>query len=391
MLENAERVRKIRRDLHSNPELGGEEWETSKRIQQELERAGIPFKTGFAKTGVLGIIEGEKTGGTVALRADIDALPISEKADVDFKSKVDGKMHACGHDAHTSMLLGTAFRLQEMKARLPGRVLLVFQPNEESTPIGGAKPMMEDGVFSEFKPDVIFGQHVWPDLPVGQIGIRDKEMMAASDRLSFTILGQGGHASMPHQGKDAIVIAAEFISSLQSVVSRNTNPLDSAVITIGTISGGYRYNVIADRVELNGTVRTYSKKAKETVKRRIENLVKGFEVAYEVKIDFDYIEGYDATINTPEWSELVRGSAASLLGEEALPVVDPSMAGEDFSRFLAEIPGAFYWLGCAKEGEESPKPLHDPEFFFNEDALEVGINAMVQVTVSALEKLQTKQ
>lgn len=383
-----ERIKEIRRALHQNPELGGEEWKTSERIQQELQKAGIPFKTGFAKTGVLGIIEGSGTGGTVALRADIDALPISEKADVEFKSKAAGKMHACGHDAHTAMLLGTAFKLKEMEDQLPGRVLLVFQPNEESTPIGGARPMMEDGLFDEFKPDVIFGQHVWPDLPVGQIGVRDKEMMAASDRLIFTIKGAGGHASMPHQGKDAIVIAAEFISSLQSIVSRNVNPLESAVITIGTISGGYRYNVIADRVELNGTVRTYSSEAKEIVKQRIDSLVKGFAAAFETEIEYDYIDGYDATVNTPEWSGLIRERAEELHGAEALPDVDPSMAGEDFSRFLAEYPGAFYWLGCAKEGAEKSKPLHDPEFFFNEDALEIGINTMVDVTVSALEKLK---
>lgn len=383
-----DQVKEIRRALHQNPELGGEEWETSKRIQEELQKAGIFFKTGFAKTGVLGVIEGSGEGGTVALRADIDALPILEKTVVDFKSKVDGKMHACGHDAHTSMLLGTAFKLQEMKEQLPGRVLLVFQPNEEASPIGGARPMMEDGLFNGFKPDVIFGQHVWPDLPVGQIGVRDKEMMGASDTLSFTIKGAGGHASMPHQGKDAIVVTAEFISSLQSVVSRNINPLESAVITIGTINGGYRYNVIADQVVLKGTVRTYSKKAKATVKRRLENLVKGFEMAYEVEIEFDYVDGYGATINTPEWAELVRGSATQLLGEGALPEVDPSMAGEDFSRFLEAIPGAFYWLGCSKADEESPKPLHDPEFFFDESALEVGVETMVKVTVDALNKLK---
>lgn len=248
--------------------------------------------------------------------------------------------------------------------------------------------MMEDGLFDEFKPDVIFGQHVWPDLPVGQIGVRDKEMMGASDTLSFTIKGAGGHASMPHQGKDAIVVTAEFISSLQSIVSRNINPLESAVITIGTINGGYRYNVIADQVVLKGTVRTYSEKAKATVKRRLENLVKGFEMAYEVEIEFDYVDGYGATINTPEWAELVRGSATQLLGEGALPEVDPSMAGEDFSRFLENIPGAFYWLGCSKADEESPKPLHDPEFFFDESALEVGVETMVKVTVDALNKLK---
>lgn len=378
----------IRRALHENPELGSQEWETSKRIQEELAQAGIPFKTGFAKTGVLGIIEGGQPGGTVALRADIDALPIQERTDVPFKSKVPNIMHACGHDAHTAMLIGTALRLNEVKDSLKGRVLLVFQPNEESSPIGGARPMMEDGVFAEYKPDVIFGQHVWPNLPVGQIGIRDKEMMGASDSFSFTIKGAGGHASMPHQGKDAIVIAAEFISSIQSIVSRNTNPIESAVVTIGTINGGYRYNVIADEVQLNGTVRTYNKEVKETVKRRMANLVKGFEIAYEIEIDFEYRDGYEATINTPEWAQLVRDRVNHSYGKEATPNVDASMAGEDFSRFLEEIPGAFFWLGCAKEGGGAQKPLHDPEFYFNEDAIEIGIHTMTDVAIHALQKLQ---
>ena len=382
-----EKAIEIRRALHENPELGGEEWETSKLIQEELTQAGIPFKTGFAKTGVLGIIEGGQPGGTVALRADIDALPIQERTDVPFKSKVDNRMHACGHDAHTAMLIGTALRLKTMKESLKGRVLLVFQPNEESSPIGGARPMMEDGVFDEYKPDVIFGQHVWPNLPVGQIGIRDKEMMGASDSFTISVKGAGGHASMPHQGKDAIVIAAELISSMQSIVSRNTNPTESAVVTIGTINGGYRYNVIADEVELNGTVRTYSKEVKATVKKRMESLVKGFEVAYEVEIDFDYRDGYEATINTPEWAQLVRESVNKAYGTEATPDVDASMGGEDFSRYLEKIPGAFFWLGCAKEGVDVPKPLHDPEFYFNEDAIEIGINTMTTVAVSALEKL----
>ena len=382
-----EKIKVIRRDIHRNPELGGEEWETSKRIQKELSEAGITFKTGFAKTGVLGIIEGGQPGGTVALRADIDALPIMEKTDVPFKSKVDDIMHACGHDAHTAMLIGTGLRLQKMKDSLKGKVLLVFQPNEESSPIGGARPMMEDGVFHEYKPDVIFGQHVWPNLPVGQIGVRDKEMMGASDTISFIIKGAGGHASMPHQGKDSIVIAAEFISSLQSIVSRNTNPVESAVVTIGTINGGYRYNVIADEVKLNGTVRTYSKEVKETVKRRMANLVKGFEIAYEVEIDFVYQDGYEATVNTPVWAELVRNRVVETYGKEAAPDVEASMAGEDFSRFLENIPGAFYWLGCAKESSNVQKPLHDPEFYFNEDAIEIGINTMTDVAVNALQKL----
>ncbi|KMJ58343.1 carboxypeptidase [Bacillus sp. LL01] len=382
----------FRRDLHMYPEVSGEEYETSQKIQQQLASHGIPYRTGFAKTGVLGIIEGGKPGPTVALRADIDALPITEKTNLGFSSKKEGTMHACGHDAHTTMLLGAGILLNERKAELSGTVLLVFQPAEEASPNGGAQPMMDDGVFAEYEPDVIFGQHVWPDLPVGQIGIRDKEMMGATDRFKVVINGSGGHASMPHQTNDAIIAANHVVTMLQTIVSRNVNPVDAAVVTIGRIEGGYRYNVIADSVSLEGSIRTYKKQVKEVVKKRFHEVVENAAKAMGATAEIDYIDGYEATINTQEWAKVVRSCAQHTLNsEQATPEVDPSLGGEDFSRFLHKYPGAFFWLGSAIEGRDSQKPLHDPNFEFNEKALPIGVKMLVEVSMKALEKLQIEK
>lgn len=381
----------FRRVLHQFPEVSGEEYETSQKIQEQLSKHGISFRTGFAKTGVLGIIKGDKPGPTVALRADIDALPITEKTDLSFASRKAGSMHACGHDAHTTMLLGAGILLNEQRKDLAGTVLLVFQPAEEASPDGGAKPMMDDGVFDEYVPDVIFGQHVWPDLPVGQIGVRAKEMMGATDRFKVVINGSGGHASMPHQTNDAIIAANHVVTMLQTIVSRNVNPIDAAVVTVGRIEGGYRYNVIADTVTLEGSIRTYKEETKNRVKQRFHEVVEHAAKAMGATAEVEYIDGYEATINSPEWAQVVKETANKLLGsEEATPTVDPSLGGEDFSRFLNRYPGAFFWLGSAVEGREVQKPLHDPKFEFNEKALPIGVNMLVEVTRNALEKLQHK-
>ncbi|WP_339145531.1 MULTISPECIES: M20 family metallopeptidase [unclassified Sutcliffiella] len=382
----------FRRNLHEYPEVSGEEYETSKKIQDLLTKQGIPFQSGYANTGVLGIIKGGKPGPTVALRADIDALPITEKTNLTFSSKKERKMHACGHDAHTTMLLGAGILLNERKDELSGTVLLVFQPAEEASPKGGAQPMMDEGVFAEYEPNVIFGQHVWPDLPVGQIGIRDKEMMGATDRFKVVINGAGGHASMPHQTNDAIIAANHVVTMLQTIVSRNINPIEAAVVTIGRIEGGYRYNVIADSVTLEGSIRTYKKQVKEVVKKRFHEVVDNAAKALGATAEIDYIDGYEATINTPEWAEVVRSCAQQALDSEAAtPNVDPSLGGEDFSRFLHKYPGAFFWLGSAIEGRESQKPLHDPKFEFNEKALPIGVKMLVDITKKALEKLQNEK
>ncbi|KGX89464.1 M20 metallopeptidase family protein [Pontibacillus marinus] len=381
----------IRRTLHQNPELSNEEYETSRLVQETLTRYGIEFQSGFAETGVLGIIKGDKPGKTVALRADMDALPIQEANQHDHTSKTPGKMHACGHDAHTAMLLGTGYALQQLKDQIQGTVLLVFQPAEENAPHGGSQKMMDDGVFAKYQPDVIYGQHVWPYLPVGQIGIRDKEMMGASDRFSVTIRGRGGHASMPQDGNDAIIIANQVISSLQTIVSRNVNPLDSAVLTVGRIEGGYRYNVIPDKVYFEGTVRTYKPEVKDKVKKRFHQIIKQTVEAFDAEVEIEYLDGYPATINTPKWAQQARATAQHMLGDEATPSLDPVLAGEDFSRFLNQYPGAFIWLGTKIEDAENQKPLHDPAFKLNEKALPQGSMYMARLALETLENLQEKE
>ncbi|WP_143414432.1 M20 metallopeptidase family protein [Halobacillus massiliensis] len=381
----------IRRTLHQHPELSNEEYQTSSLIKEKLTEFGIQWRDGFAKTGVLGIIHGDHPGQTVALRADMDALPIQEVNRFEFSSKQPGKMHACGHDAHTAMLLGAGYALSRLKHEIKGTVLLVFQPAEEVSPYGGAKPMMDAGVFDEFKPDVIYGQHVWPSLPVGQMGIRDKEMMGASDRFKVTIKGRGGHASMPHDGNDALIMTNQVISSLQTIVSRNVNPLESAVVTIGKIEGGYSYNVIPDQVTFEGTVRTYKKEVKNLVKDRFHTIIKQTVEAFNGEAVIDYYDGYPATINTPKWAQLARDSARNLLGEDSVPEVAPALAGEDFSRFLLEYPGAFIWLGTQIEDQPNQKPLHDPGFKINEKALPIGSSYLTQVAIDTLNKLHKER
>ncbi|WP_201715952.1 M20 metallopeptidase family protein [Rossellomorea arthrocnemi] len=381
----------IRRHLHQYPEVSGEEFETSKMIQGKLSEAGIQYKTGYAGTGILGVIKGEKPGGTVALRADIDALPIQEENELPYKSIQPNKMHACGHDAHTSMLIGTGKVLNQLKSEIAGTVLLVFQPAEENAPIGGSRRMMDDGVFDEYTPDVIFGQHVWPDLPVGEVGVVHNEIMGASDRFKITVKGSGGHASMPHQSNDAIIIANNLITQLQTIVSRNTDPVDSAVLTIGKIEGGYRYNVIADEVTMEGTIRTFKPEVKEMVKGRFYSIVEGVGKSFNASMGIDYFDGYPATVNSPEWADEVRNAAQKVLGEGATPVVSPSLGGEDFSRFLHKYPGAFYWLGTSVKDTEPQYPLHDPRFKLNELALGKGVEVMVQLALNALSKLKKEE
>jgi amidohydrolase len=383
-------VKELRRQFHSYPELSHEEVKTSKQIQRCLQEAGIEFHTGFGGNGVLGVVKGERSGKTVALRADMDALPIEEENDVSYCSKAAGVMHACGHDAHMAMLVATGLLLQKYKKDIAGTVLLVFQPAEEDAPVGGAKAMMEHGLFEVYKPDVIFAQHVWPDLPVGQIGILPGPMMGNSDRIKIEIKGAGGHASMPHQTTDAIIVTNQIIGALQTVISRNVDPLESAVITIGRIEGGSRYNVIADKVTIEGTVRTYKNEIKQRVKENIFNLVQGIAKSMGAEADIDYLDGYLSTVNTKQWASEVKEVAQQLLGEKATPEVNPSLGGEDFGRFLLQYPGAYFWLGTAIKTREIQKPLHDPQFDIDERALIIGVEVMAQLASSALEKLNNQ-
>jgi amidohydrolase len=326
----------------------------------------------------------------VALRADIDALPIQEENDHPFVSKVDGVMHACGHDAHTAMLVGAGWLLEDVKDELPGRVLLLFQPAEEASPTGGARSMMEDGVFGKHSPDVIFAQHVSPELPVGQIGVRRGAITGASDRFKVTIEGEGGHASKPHQTVDAIVVANQVINSLQTVVSRDVDPLRSAVLTVGKIRGGTRYNAIAQRATLEGTIRTFLPDTKERVKERFHTIVRGVAHSMEATVRIKYLDGYPATVNTPEWAERVRKTAQDLLGAGATPEIEPSLGGEDFGRFLLDYSGAYFRLGTASANDPEKRRLHDSRFDIDEAALGPGTELFAQLAADTLYQLEDR-
>jgi amidohydrolase len=386
----AEQVLALRRHLHRFPELSGEEHGTSETVQRKLEEHDIPFTAGYAGTGVLGVVEGGRQGRTVALRADMDALPIPEENDHDFVSEVEGVMHACGHDAHTAMLVGAGWLLRDVRDELPGRVLLVFQPAEEASPTGGAQRMMREGVFGEHRPDVIFAQHVSPELPVGRVGVRGGAITGASDRFKVTIEGEGGHASKPHQTIDAIVVANQVINSLQTVVSRDVDPLRSAVLTVGKIRGGTRYNAIAQRATLEGTIRTFSPETKERVKERFHTIVRGVAESMEASVRIRYLDGYPATMNTPEWAERVRKTAQELLGEGATPEIEPSLGGEDFGRFLLEYPGAYFRLGTASPHTRDRKRLHDSRFDIDEAALGPGTELLAQLVADTLYQLDDR-
>ncbi|WP_370545373.1 M20 family metallopeptidase [Jeotgalicoccus sp. ATCC 8456] len=378
-----------RRILHRYPELSTEEFETSKRIQEKLTEYGIPFKTGFAGTGILGIIEGEQSGKIIGIRADIDALPMKEISGVDYVSENEGVMHSCGHDAHTSMLLHAGKVLNDNKKDLKGTILLIFQPAEELSPTGGSKAMMEDGIFDEYEPEMLLAQHVWPDLEVGKFGVMAGPIMGNSDKFKIIIKGSGGHASMPHSTVDALITGNQVVNALQTLVSRNANPMEPAVLTVGRFEAGTKHNVIAETAELEGTIRTQSDGTKTLMKKRFFEVVENVVTSMGAECEIIFDDGYPATVNDDHWASELRKSIVNLYGETAVPSLQPSLAGEDFARFLQKYPGVYYWLGTSVG--EGQKPLHNPAFRLNEDAFKYGITAMVNMAVDTLNSLAKEE
>lgn len=374
----------VRRDFHRYPEFGMEEFRTRDKIVQYLEEMGIPYETGIANTGVVGFIKGAEESKTVALRADMDALPITEQNEVDYKSTITGKMHACGHDAHMTVLLGAAKLLNEKKAHLPGNVKLLFQPAEET--VGGAKPMIEQGVLENPKVDAVFGLHVAPEIPVGEIGVKYDQVNASSDTILITVKGDNAHGAYPHTGKDAVVIAAHVITALQTIVSRNVDPRQSAVISIGVIQGGTQGNIIANEVKMTGTVRTFDPEVRELVLKRIEDVL-----AYTTRSlggDYDFAlgdDGYIALINDNSMVDVVIKSGQTLLGEDKVKhITVPSLGVEDFSYFAAAVPSAFYRLGCRNEAKGIVHGAHTGRFDIDEDCLPIGAAMQVQNVLNFL-------
>ncbi len=374
------RVVERRRDFHRHPELGYEEVRTSGIVAAWLRDLGLEIREGIGRTGVIARLRGAKPGRTIALRADMDALPVQEANDVLYASTVPGKMHACGHDAHTAMLLGVASVLAGLRDAIPGEVRFVFQPAEEG--LGGAVPMIEAGAVDGV--DLVLAQHVGPTHTTGTIAVSHGPAMAAADFFSLAIEGKGGHGAYPHLSIDAIPVAAAVVTALQTIVSRTVDPLAAAVVTIGTIQGGFRSNVIAPRVELTGTVRTLDPALRAAMPERFERLVRGVVEAHGARCTIDYRLNYPPVINEPSATALVEATAQELLGPAGLRVIPPSMGGEDFAYYGEKVPACFYWLGVRPPARDEVPNIHSPHFDLDEDALAVGVHVMARAALRFL-------
>lgn len=383
VLSLAEQMIQDRRDFHMHPELGFQEERTAARVVEALRAAGLDeIQTGVAKTGVVAIIRGRMPGKTVLLRADMDALPVTELSDAPYRSRNAGKMHACGHDAHTAMLLATAKVLHARRTEFDGTVKLVFQPAEEGP--GGALPMIEAGVLENPKVDAALGLHIWNVLQVGQIGVRSGPVMANTDEFTLTLRGKGGHGAMPHLSVDAISVAGQLITALQNVVSRQVSPLEPAVVTIGTIRGGERHNIIAHEVTMTGTVRTFSAELGAAIPGMIERVIRGITTAHGADYALEYHRVYPATHNDPRVTDLVRDAAAKIVGWDNVREAEASMGGEDMAYFLQRVPGCYFFVGSANPEKGLTNPHHHPEFDFDEDAMPIGVQVMVQAALDTL-------
>lgn len=379
--EIVKEVVKWRHYLHQHPELSFQEVNTSQFVYNQLSKLDNLIITRPTKTSVMARLIGSQPGKVLGIRADMDALPIQEQTGLEFASENPGVMHACGHDAHTAIVLGTVKILSTMQERLKGEIRFFFQHAEELLP-GGAKEMVEAGVMDGV--DVVIGAHVMSDTPVGQIGIVYGPMMASPDGFNLKIQGFGGHGASPHQTVDSIAIAAQVITNLQHIVSRNTDPLDQFVITVGKIAGGDAANVIADSVELSATVRSFGGETRAKAKERIERVIKGVTEAHGATYELDYMYGYDPVITNDEITKVLEDSVRELYGEEAISIQGPRMYGEDFSAFLNEKPGTFFMIGSRNEEKGIVYPHHHPKFDVDDDALQYGVNIFVNVAFKLL-------
>lgn len=372
-----DRVISLRRDIHSHPELSQHEERTSDIAANVLESLGLEVQRNINGFGVVGLLRGKNAGAkTVALRADMDALPLKEATGLQYASVNDGVMHACGHDSHTAILLGAAMVLSGMKNELNGNVKFMFQPAEELNPIGGAPGMISAGVLENPNVNAIFALHVWPTYETGKIAMRPGAQMAASDRIYITVHGKTAHGSRPDQGVDAVVIASHIVTGLQTIVSRSVSPLDSAVVTIGTIHGGNRYNVIADRVELEGTVRTLSAEVQEAMPEIIARTAKNIALSFGGECEVKYVKGYPPMINDKNLTDLACNSVRKYLGDNALIIPEqPDLTAEDFAFFARERPSVMAWLGCRPESVniKDMAMLHNNKFCPDENCFKYGI------------------
>ena len=382
--EKKDYIIQLRRDFHMHPELGFDEHRTSKIVAEHMTNLGLKVTTGVNKTGVVALLEGKKPGKTILLRADMDALAVNEENDVPYASTKKGVMHACGHDGHTAVLIGVAQILNEMKDDINGNIKFVFQPSEENNP-GGALGMIEEGVLENPKVDGAIAFHVWNDRLIGEIGLREGPIMACTDELEITIIGKGGHGAAPHQCIDSILVASHVVTALQSISSRQISPLDPVVVTIGTINGGTANNVIAPNVTMTGTVRTFDPAIRETLKRRIERIVANTAASFEADYIVNYTMGYPPTVCDRGMVELIKASAAKVIGFDKILVADKTMGGEDMSYFLEKVPGALFFVGSGNPDKGIIYPHHHPKFNIDEDSLNIALEIMTRATLRFLE------
>ncbi len=384
--KNKAEIVKIRRFIHMNPELSNREFETARLIASKLQPLGFEVRTGVAKTGVVAVLRGGRSGPAVAVRADMDALPVQEATGLPYKSLNAGVMHACGHDVHSSVVLGTALVLHALKDDLKGSVTFLFQPAEEGAPEGeegGADLMVREGALDNPPASAVFGFHVWPE-PVGQVLVAPGHVTAAADTFTIAVLGKSAHGARPHEGIDAVVIAAEIVTALQTIVSRASDPTDPAVLTVGTISGGARSNIIADRVVLTGTIRTLSEANRKKVPRLMESVVKKITEIYGAGYEYEYKPGNPSVFNNPELAAAMTPTLVRLLGKDKVVAWQPQMIAEDFAFLARKAPGFYFFLGVRGPGQPAT-PLHSPVFSPDERAIPLGIRILCHLVFDALE------
>ncbi|MBV8887172.1 MAG: amidohydrolase [Chroococcidiopsidaceae cyanobacterium CP_BM_RX_35] len=381
-----------RRQLHQRPELGFKEQLTAEFIARKLQEWGIPHQTGIAETGIVATIESGKPGPVLAIRADMDALPIQEENDVPYRSQHDGVMHACGHDGHTAIALGTAYYLSQHCAQrssgdssltsgeptqFAGTVKMIFQPAEEGP--GGAQPMIEAGALKNPDVNAIIGLHLWNNLPLGTVGVKSGALMASVEEFNCTIFGKGGHGAIPQQTIDSVVVSAQIVNALQTIVARNVNPLESAVVTIGQLHAGTAFNIIAGTARMSGTVRYFDPAFDGYFGKRIEQIIAGVCQSHGARYELDYWRHYPALVNDAAIAELVRTVAETVVETPTGVVPDcQTMGGEDMSYFLQAVPGCYFFLGSANPEQNLAYPHHHPHFDFDETALGMGVEMFVR-------------
>ena len=375
------RLTDIRRDLHAYPELAFAEHRTADLVARHLESLGIEVHRGLGQTGVVGVVRGAGRGlRAIGLRADMDALSIQERNDFEHQSRHAGCMHACGHDGHTTMLLGAAEALVA-HPDFDGTVYLIFQPAEEGE--GGARAMIEDGLFERFPMEAVFGMHNWPGMPAGRFGVHSGPVMASADRFDIVVSGHGAHAAMPHLGVDPVVAAAALVQAIQSIVSRNVDPLDAAVVSVTQFHAGEAYNVIPERAELCGTVRAFSAAVQDSVEAGLRRVCEGVAAAFGVRVEIEYRRGYPPTVNSAAEAALCAEAALALVGEENVTTDGrPSMGAEDFAYYLQKKPGCYVWIGNG--AGEGGCMLHNPHYDFNDEIIPSGVAYWVELVQRAL-------